>query len=176
MQSQAPEESEIWVLSDVLAEGERRDFAETTAQNIVERRMRYSYFIPFSVGEGFNWQRAIRWIEDHMQSLDPKADLRRNVAVYQLSDCAFSARLRITNPRSNMPSARYSLGAREWTQAMFMPAPTDLVVSTVARLIELLARVEEAQHLSAPDAQSIHGEALGHPNLGFIRRLFGAPI
>lgn len=173
-QSEAPEGSEIWVLTDFLAEGKHRRFAEVTAKNIVERRMVYSYFIPFSSGEGFNWRRAIQRIENHVGGLDPSFDPNKSVAVYQLSDCAFSARLRITNPRSDVPTARYSLGTSKSTHLMFTPAPTELVLNTVAWLTELLSRVEEEEHTSAPKLEPINGKALGHPKLGFIRRVFPA--
>lgn len=171
-QAEAHEESEIWVFTDILAEAESRDFAKITAANIVNKRMRYTYFVPFS-GEGFNWQRAIKWLLDHARLLDADLELpKESISIYQISDCTFTSRLRITNPRSNEPSARYSLGARGKTHLMFSPAPTDLVLKTVHTIIELLSLVEEQEQGQTPEGEPPNDSIVGHQKLGFIRRVF----
>lgn len=166
-QAEVPEESEIWILSDILAEAESKDFAKITAQNIVERRVRYTYFVPFAA-EDLNWQRAIKWLLDYVDL----ELLKESTSIYQISNCAFTSRLRITNPRTNESSARYSLGARGKTHLRFYPAPTELVVKTVHTVMELLLRVEEQEQGQTREHEPPNDSIVGHQKLGFMRRVF----
>ncbi len=166
-QGKAPVGSEFWILSDVLVEAESKDFAEITAENIVKRRMRYTYFVPFS-GERYHWQRARKWLQELVVDLEL---LKKHTSIYQISDCAFTSRLRITNPRGDEPTARYGLGARERMHLNFYPAPQELVVRTVSVLNTLLL-LEEEQRRAAQEKGEPTDWIFGDCRLGFIRRVF----
>lgn len=175
-QAESPEGSEIWIVSDVLAEAESREFARHTVKNILKRKLRYTYFVPFSSAERFHWEKALKWLQDEAKRHEKGRErLDERVAVFQVSDCAFSARLRITNPRRE-PTATYGLGKRERAHMMFTPVPTDLVVKTVQRLTDLLGLVEGQEQDKPQDRQTteslIFGPIFGGKELGHIRRVY----
>ncbi len=170
-QAEAPRGgSEIWIITDVLGEAEDRTYARKTVDNILNRRLKYRYFLPFDSQE---WIQAKEWLEDEARSAGADPDvLEGYISVFDLSDCAFSCRLRITNPRSTHPVARYGFGPRATAQAMFPAAPMDLVIRTVTTLTRLLRKLEDRERQPNQDDQSKPGPAVGSHELGFIRRRF----
>jgi len=157
------EGTKIWILTDLLAEAESQEFARQTADNTL-KGIEYSYFVPFSMDES-HWRRAVDSIRRLRKSSTGKLD--DALTMYQISNCAFPCRLRISNPLHNERKGTYGLG---WASArahfLFYPAPRDLLHDTVRVLGELIGQLSTGP--TRPDG------ICGNERLGFIRQLFPA--
>lgn len=168
-QAKSPEGSEIWVISNILLESEERQFARDTLSNIMGRNMTYTYFIPSEKVEAQRqWDRAYSWMEDEAKTVEGGlAQLNERVSAFELSGCAFSSRMRITNPRGSNPDGCYGIGGRLKAEYLFLPAPLDLVFHTRDTLSTLLRELEDKKN-----GQSGDKLVAGNEDLGFIRRIF----
>lgn len=163
-----PKGSTIWVITDFLLEAQERQFARSVLSNIVEREMKYNYFISSSLGSRLQWERAYKWMENEAKNLENGlTKLNQQVSVFELPDCAFISRLRIINPHGPYPEGHYDLGGLSRNNYVFLPVPIELVVRTVDTLSELLITLEDEK-----GQQSENNPVVGHEELGFIRRLF----
>jgi len=168
-EKKAPEGSSIWVITDFLLEAQERRFARSVLSNIIERGMKYSYFIPFggSVGPRLQWERAYRWMENEAKGLeDGLTKLNQQISAFELPDCAFISRLRIINPYGPYPEGHYDFGGVSKNNYVFLPISTDLLFNTISTFSELLITLEDEGEQS--DGKKI----VGHKETGFIRRLF----
>ena len=159
-QATVKEGARIWILSDRLAEALFDEIAEKTARTINQHKAHYVYFVPFR-GWKSHWQVAIESLRTHLDT----SILHDHVTVYELSDCAFGCRLRITNPHSENRTARYSLGAGDQSDLLYYPAPMELIVKTVETLSEICLLEKHKHHQSADGTVT-------DPQLGSIRRVF----
>lgn len=153
--------SSIWIVSDQLAESLSQRYAARTAEH-VRQGVSYTFFLPFS-GRQSQWERALKWIAAHAT----ESEMQEKIVVYQVSDVAFFARLRITNPHGDDRTAVYNLGPSTSgpEHALFYPAPMELVVDVVRALSELLLLYQQQP---ADPGDGIVTDA----RLGSIRRVF----
>lgn len=141
-QHQEPEESEIWIISDILAEAIDPGTASKTADNIRDKRIRYRFFVPNSSAD-VHWRTAVDHIREALGTDGSR--VHEHVSVYKLSDCAFACRLRIAGigaPDSVQPSGRYTIlgsGARD---ARLVNAPPALVANITTLLWTLCHRAD----------------------------------
>jgi DNA-binding XRE family transcriptional regulator len=120
-QEEIPDGSEIWIISDKILELDVPDFANITAANI-ERGIRLSYFLPFS--EHNLPYRLATILEEHVSNKDL---LTQRVEIYQISDIAFSSRIRIINPLANDPIGAYSLTGPGKKNFLYYDIPIDIL-------------------------------------------------
>lgn len=167
VQEEAPTGSEVWIVTDLLAEAIGQQYAQRTARVIATRRLSYKFFVPFGLGSA-NWHLAIHWMVQ-----TASADLiRERVKIYRLPDCAFSCRLRILNPLGSSRSAVVNLGP--WGPSstrdyMFVEAPKD-EVSQMVRTLQYICVLEEAR-LESREQEKEHGDS----TLGIGQRVFPDP-
>jgi transcriptional regulator with XRE-family HTH domain len=177
-QRELPKGTEIWIVSDVIAEGQHVRYANATAYNIVSKSFKYTYFVPFRL-QG-NWMVAHEYLRDAVKAAD--GCLEESVRVFAISDCAFACRLVITNPASRTPHGRYSLvvdpdvpheqledaddlGVVE--PFVYRPAPSELVKSMTTTLSQLVKLADLA--IARGDAGVVIDSSR---ELGSIQRLF----
>ncbi len=168
-QASVLQQSQIWVLSDILAEGEDHAWAERVVQNIADRGVQYTYFVPF--GRQTNWATAIQNIKYALGKNNVEAD--EHVTAYRLSDVAFTCRARITNPYSANPTGVYSVlvpsgnsvaAARSYE---FPPMPPEVVLGTV-RTIKNLISLEDGHRRQSDQSSSVAAD----PALGSIEHIY----
>jgi transcriptional regulator with XRE-family HTH domain len=129
---------EVWILSDVLAEAIDPDVAKRTAENLRTKGMSYRFFVPYSARS--HWETAIEQIED---ALGPdKGLLAQRVRVYRVAEVGFNCRMRISQPGSESPRGRYSVGGTTEDKAEFVQAPHALVEKTTILLGELCNKAD----------------------------------
>lgn len=154
---------EVWVISDVLAESLDRDFAHAVGDNITQTESTYIYFVQAG-GLRTRWTRALDWIQEKMPKGEPDL-LSDRISVYEISRCAFTARMKITHPRGRHPAGHYGLGARDGSLLFFQPVPPEIVLNTVDIISELLL-------IESQKDDSTTKKMVGDPDIGFIRKLF----
>lgn len=139
-QHEEQEGSEVWIISDLLAEASDDEAATKTAHNMLLKKMTYRFFVPFSSPE-LQWKTAV----DQLAAALPKSHkdvLTEKVRVYRLSECAFSCRLRISLPGSEAPRGRYSIGGTSGDAIDLVPAPHDVIARFTANLGTLCKRAD----------------------------------
>lgn len=147
-QHEEPEGSEVWILSDILAEAQDAEAAKRTADNIATKRMTYRFFVPFSSPQ-VHWQTAIDQLEAAVGRAR-KGLLQERVRIYRLSDCAFGCRVRISRPDSEAPVGRYSIGGTSGDAIEFVPAPPALMAKIATNLGTLCKRADAGWTSSDP--------------------------
>jgi transcriptional regulator with XRE-family HTH domain len=160
-QRAVPTNSEIWILSDLFAEAILEEFAQATAENI-RRGVKYSYFVPFEL-QDLPARAAVDSIRQAGRLADD--DLHRSIQLFGISNCAFTCRLRITNPGKRSPSARYSVGSSARGDVLFYDAPLEMVTKTASVLHTLIY----AQKTSQGD------KPVGSPEIGYVKKFALAP-
>lgn len=137
---------EVWVLSNILGEAIDLDVAKKTAENISDKGMSYRFFVPYSARS--HWQTAIEQIEDALG--EDKDLLAERVRVYRVAELAFNCRLRISEPGSESPQGRYSVGGTTGDKAEFVPAPHAMIEKTTVLFGELCNKADAGRPSSDP--------------------------
>jgi transcriptional regulator with XRE-family HTH domain len=156
-----PTGSEVWIISDVLAEANDPEAARRTAQNISEKKMMYRFFVPFSSSD-LHWKNAI----DHLSAAlgdSRRGFLEERVRVYRLSDCAFNCRVRISQPGTDTSQGRYNIGGVSGDEIELVPAPHSLMTWTAKNLGTLCERADA-------------GWPSSDPHVGLIERVYPSPV
>lgn len=152
-------ESEVWIVSDLLAEAVDEQALENTAKAIRERNISYSYFLPFNSGS--DWKLVRRQLE---LQLEGDTDLTDYVRFYHISNCGSLVRMRISNPNSNRPTASYTLDAPEESKGRFrfFPAPRTSVENAVKtlRFLTELETLDGSNHPNSPVMDPENGSIL----------------
>lgn len=154
-QLETPRGGEIWIISDTLAELQIEDFAESTAENVMNRDVGYRYFVPHSRID--DAKDAIQAIRSHLPresvaelpSEQDRAHFDSLVALYDMCEAAFFARLRISQPGTNEVNGHYILGGSSASAAEPKQAPAELVVRAVDVVSRMLARADSGRPIPA---------------------------
>jgi transcriptional regulator with XRE-family HTH domain len=140
-QYEEQEASEVWIISDLLAEASNDEAATKTAHNMLRKKMTYRFFVPFSSPE-LHWKTAVDQLAAALPESHKDDVLSERVRVYRLSECAFSCRLRISLPGSEAPRGRYSTGGTSGDAIDLVPAPHDVIARITANLGMLCKRAD----------------------------------
>lgn len=142
--------SEVWIISDLLAEAMNDKAANTTANNMLQKNMTYRFFVPFSSSE-LHWKTAVDQIAAALPE-SQKDVLTENVRVYRLSDCAFTCRVRISLSRSEAPRGRYSIGGTAGDAIDLVSAPPDVIARITSTIGTLCKRADTGWTATDPVA------------------------
>jgi transcriptional regulator with XRE-family HTH domain len=151
------EAKEVWFVSDLLPARDSYELIDTATRLKKDGRVTFYFLVPISTP---SWQ--AQDMIDNFRELRVKDDvLSHQVRIFGVSACAFSARLRICDPRSPFPRGFYIISPREAPKYEMSPMPRELVHQTVQAYRFLCARYPKGQ-------QSLEG----HPHVGHIQLFY----
>ena len=164
------EASEVWVISNSLAEAEFKDVGRKTAENILERKTRYIYFVPFNI-EPPLFRSTLKRIKAELGEIGGQEEksledlIAEHVQVVGVSTIALTCRMRIIHRQSGDPDAIYSAGPSERHEHHFFQAPAEMV----SQAVRLFGGFRQQLALSNP------GETIGSVEMGFAKLLYPLP-